>query len=279
MIIIFFVAGLIIGSFLGAVNYRLKIDEDIVWKRSHCPHCKKTIRWYDNIPLLSFILLFGRCRNCRKYISWEYPLIELMTGVLFAAVAIRFFGIQWFGISGIASGGLGADAIIKMSFLLFTVCYLVLIFWHDYDYMLIPDAVVYPAILITFFYKVYEYVQSPLTITSLRSPLTSAFFAALGTAVFFFFLIWISKGKWIGGGDVKLGFLAGLMVGYPKILFVMFFTYFIGAVVSLTFIILKKKTWKSQIPFGPFMVTALLIVMFFGNHIQMWANRYLDIGY
>ena len=222
MILIFFIIGLIIGSFLGAANYRLKTAEDIVFKRSHCPICKHDIRWYDNIPLLSFVILFGRCRDCKKYISWEYPLIELMTGLLFAGVALKFFGAPILGISGIISGSIGTSTIVDMSFLLFAVCYLVLIFWHDYDYMLISDAVVFPAIIVTFFYQIWKYVQSPFSIADFHSPLTSALVAALGAALFFFFLIWVSKGKWIGGGDVKLGFLAGLVVGWPKILFVLF---------------------------------------------------------
>lgn len=279
MIIIFFIAGLIIGSFLGAVNYRLKIDEDIVFKRSHCPKCKHEIRWYDNIPLLSFILLFGKCRDCKKYISWEYPLIELMTGTLFAAVAIRYFGIPFSGFSGLIANGVSSNLIVDMGFMLFAICYLTLILWHDYDYMLIPDAVVYPAMLVTLFYQAWKYVESPFGIASFRSPLTSALAAGLGAALFFFFLIWVSKGKWIGGGDVKLGFLAGLIVGWPKILFVFFFTYLFGSVVSLILIAIKKKTWKSQIPFGPFMVAAIFLVIFFSDQIQFWANRYLNIGY
>ena len=202
-----------------------------------------------------------------------------MTGLLFAGVAIKFFGLPIFGISGTVTGLIGASSIIDMSFLLFAVCYLVIIFWHDYDYMLIPDAVVFPAVIVTFFYQIYKYIQSPLSIANFHSPLTGAIAAALGAALFFFFLIWISKGKWIGGGDVKLGFLAGLIVGWPKILFVFFLTYLIGSVVSLTLIALKKKTWKSQIPFGPFMVAAILIVLFFSDQIQFLANRYLNIGY
>jgi len=279
MILIFFIVGLIIGSFLGAANYRLKTAEDIVFKRSHCPRCRHDIRWYDNIPLLSFVILHGRCRDCRKYISREYPLIELMTGILFAGVALKFFGAPLLGVSGIIFGTIGTSAIIDMSFLLFAVCYLVIIFWHDYDFMLIPDAVVYPAIFVTFFYQIYKYIQSPLSIANFHSPLTGAVLSALGAALFFFFLIWVSKGKWIGGGDVKLGFLAGLIVGWPKILFVFFLTYLIGSVISLALIALKKKTWKSQVPFGPFMVAAILIVLFFSDQIQFWANRYLNIGY
>ncbi|MFA5926330.1 MAG: prepilin peptidase [Parcubacteria group bacterium] len=277
MVAIFFIAGLIIGSFLGAVNYRLKTAEDIVFERSHCPHCKEKIRWYDNIPLLSFIILTGKCRDCKKRISWEYPLIELVTGLLFAAVAWKFLGTL--GFSANPENIFTGRDIIEMSFWLFSVCYLVLIFFHDLDFMLIPDAAIYPAIIITLLYQYYKYLAGPLGIASPRAPITSALIAAFAAALFFFLLIWVSRGKWIGGGDVKLGFLAGAMAGWPKILVVLFLAYAIGAVISLFLIAVKKKTWKSQIPFGPFLVTGILLVMFFSEQIQFWANKYLDLGY
>lgn len=275
MIAIFFIVGLIVGSFLGVVNYRLKVAEDIVWKRSHCPGCKARIRWYDNIPLLSFVILAGQCRDCKEKISWKYPAIELLTGFLFAAVAWKFLGGFGFSSEKLLTGA----SMIEMAFWLFTVSYLVLIFFHDLSYMLIPDVAVYPAIVITFVYQYWKYLQGPLGIATLKAPVTGAVFAALVAALFFFALIWISKGKWIGGGDVKLGFLAGLIVGWPGILFVLFFAYMIGAIVSLILIATKKKTWKSQIPFGPFLVTGILIVMFFSEQIQFWANKYLNVGY
>lgn len=280
MLAIFFIIGLIVGSFLGAVNYRLKEAEDIVWKRSHCRHCKEIIRWYDNIPLLSFVILTGRCRKCKKSISWEYPLIELLTGLLFAAVAAKFLGL---------AGSLGFTAnpnhiltnvdMVSMAFWLFAVCYLVLIFFHDLDYMLVSDAVVYPAIVITLVYQYWRYLESPLGIADPRNPFLGALIGALAAALFFFALIWISRGKWIGGGDVKIGFLAGALVGWPGILFVLFFAYMVGALWSLGLIATGLKNWKSQIPFGPFLVTAVLFVMFFSEHILFWANRYLNIGY
>ncbi|MDI6777590.1 MAG: prepilin peptidase [Patescibacteria group bacterium] len=275
MVSIFFLIGLIVGSFLGAVNYRLKTAEDIVWKRSHCPKCKEKIKWYDNVPLLSFVILWGQCRECKEKISWKYPAIEFLTGFLFAAVAFKFLGGWGFSPERILTGG----DMIEMSFWLFTVSYLILIFFHDLDFMLIPDAAVYPAIVITFVYQYWKYLQGPLGIATLKAPVTGALFAALVAALFFFFLIWVSGGKWIGGGDVKLGFLAGAVVGWPKILLVLFFAYMIGAIVSLFLIAMKKKTWKSQIPFGPFLVSGILIVMFFSGHIQFWANRYLNMGY
>ncbi len=277
MIAIFFIVGLIVGSFLGAVNWRLKTAEDIVWQRSHCRHCKEKIHWYDNIPLLSFVILRGQCRNCKKYISFEYPLIELVTGLLYAAVAWKFLGSFDFS-SAAAKIFTRADA-IDMAFWLFTVTYLVLIFFHDYDFMLIPDAAVYPAIVVTFAYQYWRYLEGPLGIADWHNPFLSSLIAGFAAAVFFFLLIWISRGKWIGGGDVKLGFLTGVIVGWPKILFVLFFAYMTGAIVSLVLIAMKKKTWKSQVPFGPFIVAGILIVMFFSEQIQFWANRYLNIGY
>jgi leader peptidase (prepilin peptidase)/N-methyltransferase len=169
--------------------------------------------------------------------------------------------------------------VVEMSFWLFTASYLVLVFFHDLSFMLIPDAAVYPAIIITLLFQYWKYLQGPLGIATLKNPFVGAVFAALVASCFFFFLIWVSRGKWIGGGDAKLGFLAGAIVGWPKILFVLFFAYMIGAVVSLILIGLKKKTWKSQIPFGPFLVAGILIVMFFSEPLQFWASRYLNIGY
>ncbi len=277
MIIIFFLAGLIIGSFMGAVNYRLKVAEDIVWKRSHCPKCKKTIRWYDNIPLLSFIILWGECRECKGKISWKYPAIELATGLLYAAVAWKFFGGLNFGAG--AGRILSQAELVDMAFWIFTVSYLVLIFFHDLSFMLIPDAVVYPAIGVTLIYQFWKYLESPLGIATVKAPITGALFAGFAAAFFFFALLWISGGKWIGGGDVKLGFLAGAIVGWPGILIVLFFSYTIGAVVSVALVLLKMKTWKSQIPFGPFLVAGILIIMFFGEPLRFLANRYLSLGY
>ncbi len=277
MVAIFFFVGLIVGSFLGAVNWRLKTAEDIIWKRSHCRHCKKQIRWYDNIPLLSFIVLWGKCRECEEKISWQYPAIELATGLLYAGVAWKFLG--GFGFAAGTQKIFTAGDAAAMAFWLFTVSYLVLVFFHDLDFMLIPDAAVYPAIVITLIFRYWQYLQGPLGIADYRNPFASALIAAFAAALFFFLLIWISGGRWIGEGDVKLGFLAGAIVGWPGILFVLFFAYLIGAVASLILIGLKKKTWKSQIPFGPFLVAGVLIVMFFSEQITFWANRYLNIGY
>ncbi len=273
MIYIFFVLGLIIGSFLGVVNYRLKVAEDIIFKPSYCPKCKKAIRWYDNIPLLSFILLSGNCRSCRKKISLEYPAIELLTGLLFSLSYWYFFSTR-IG----SSGSFDFSEIAELAFLLFTVCYLIVIFFHDFDYKIIPSEIVYPAMGITLIYQIYRYFISSFSLFSLRNPLTSALLAAVIGGLFFLFQIWISKGKWIGGGDLKLGFLAGLILGWPKILFALFIAYAVGSVVSLALVAAKKKKWKSEIAFGPFLVTGIFVMMFLGEKIMFWAKRFLIVG-
>jgi len=183
------------------------------------------------------------------------------------------------GFTASSSRILTTGDMVSMAFWLFAVCYLVLIFFHDFDYMLVSDAVVLPAIVVTLIYQYWRYIESPLGIADPKNPFLSALFGAFAAAIFFFLLIWVSRGKWIGGGDVKIGFLAGALVGWPGILFVLFFAYMIGAIWSLGLIATGLKTWKSQIPFGPFLVTAVLLVMFFSEHILILANRYLNIGY
>lgn len=130
---IFFISGLIIGSFLNVLVYRVSMAETILG-RSYCPHCKKGIAWYDNVPLLSFILLRARCRDCQKKISWQYPLVELGTAVLFLAVGAKFFD------------ALEINSWVETIYYLGVVSSLVVIFVYDFLYMEIPGAVLWPAI-------------------------------------------------------------------------------------------------------------------------------------
>ena len=132
--IIFFILGLIIGSFLNVVVYRLHVAESITHGRSMCPHCKATIKWYDNIPLLSFILLRFRCRYCREKISWQYPLVEFFTGILFALIGYKYFSATDFATWSTTIYYLGI------------VGFLAAIFVYDALYMEIPEIFIWPAI-------------------------------------------------------------------------------------------------------------------------------------
>ena len=231
MIILFFIFGLAVGSFLNSVIHRLETGESIVKKRSYCPHCKKILSWFELIPLMSFILQGGKCRKCHKKISWQYPLVELLTGAFFAFIG---FNIFW----------------------LFVVSCLIVIFVYDLKHYIIPNEVIYPAIIIAFLYRLFGGFNY--------------FLAAIIAGVFFLVIVLISKGKWMGVGDIKLALFMGLILGWPKILVALFLAFLIGALVSVILILFKKKTLKSRIPFGPFLSGATIVAMFWGNFLMDW---------
>ena len=264
-----FIFGLIVGSFLNVVICRLKTKEEFFFSCSHCPHCKKNLKWFDLIPILSFISTFGKCRYCRKPISIQYPLVEVGTGILFLLFFwhLNFgFGLEQFGIIWI----------LDLIYLLFILCSLVVIFVYDLKHYIIPDKIVFPAIAVALIYKLFEmFVNWDLRfiwdlgfgIWDFRI-LLYAIFSAIIASGFFFLIILISKGKWMGFGDVKLAFLMGLILGWPNILFALFLAFILGAAIGLILIGLKIKSIKSQIPFGPFLVAATIIMMLWGEIIK-----------
>ncbi len=258
--IFIFIFGLIVGSFLNVVICRLKTKEEIFFSRSHCPHCKKNLKWFDLIPILSFISTFGKCRYCGKKISLQYPLVEIATGLLFLLIFwhLNFgFGLEQFG----------TIWILNLIYSLFILCSLIVIFVYDLKHYIIPDKIVFPAIATAFFYQLISNISA----TGGQYPISNSFyiiFSAFLAAGFFFLIILISKGEWMGFGDVKLAFLMGLIVGWPNILFALFLAFILGAAIGLILIGLKIKSIKSQIPFGPFLVAATVIMMFWGEIIK-----------
>ena len=150
MIIFFFLLGLAVGSFLNSVIYRLDIGESLIKTRSHCPYCKKTLSWFELIPLMSFILQKGRCRHCKKPISLQYPLVELVTGALFWLVISnsKFLISNQIPISN-------AQFLIPVIFWLFVISCLIIIFVYDLKHYIIPDQVIYPAIIVAILYNLY----------------------------------------------------------------------------------------------------------------------------
>ena len=149
-------------------------------------------------------------------------------------------------------------------FRLLISCFLIIIFVYDLKHYIIPDQVIYPAIVIAFLYNIYQFTidNQQLTINN--------FLSAFGAAAFFLTLVLISYEKWLGWGDVKLAFLMGLFLGWPKILLALFLAFFIGAIIGIELIILGKKTLKSEIPFGPFLVSGTFLALFFGQKILDW---------
>jgi len=261
--ILIFLLGLSVGSFLNVVICRLETKEPIIRSRSRCPKCGALLKWFDLIPLISFLIQKGKCRYCGKKISWQYPLVELATGLLFLFVVLKS-PLATGGSYSIATGffaSLRMTMIMEPLFFLLVICFLLVIFVYDLKHYLIPDKIVYPAIIIT----LLNLGAKLLRIEELSSQIYTPLLAALLSSGFFLFLVLISKGKWLGLGDVKLAGLMGLILGWPNILLALFLAFMSGAIVGITLIVAGKKTMKSQIPFGPFLAGATLVIIIFGD--------------
>lgn len=253
-----FVLGLAVGSFLNMLIYRLHTEEDIVTKRSHCPHCNHALGVVDLIPVVGFLLLRGRCRYCNKKISWQYPLIELLTGSLFAVFAYRLIPQQ--------VEYLTSEHLWKLVFYLIMTCVLIVVFVYDLKHYLILNAVTYPAIVVALLFDVFLF---HVTLRNLGLGLL------LG-AGFFLVLVVVSRERWMGWGDVKLGVLIALIKPWPSILTVFVLSYMLGAVVALIMILLKRKSTKDVLPFGTFLAAATIAVMVLEVYRIDLAVRYLD---
>ncbi|MGB2762768.1 MAG: prepilin peptidase [Minisyncoccales bacterium] len=255
-----FIFGLVIGSFLNCVIYRLEKKESALSGRSYCPHCKHQLKWYDLIPLLSFIILKGKCRYCQKPISIQYPLVELATAFLFVLIFLRPNLETRFGLFNLD--------LFNFVFLLIIASVLIIIFVYDLKHYIIPDKVIFPAILLVLLYQLIFNFQ----LNNFYSVLISAF----GAATFFLIIVLVTKGKGMGIGDIKLAFLMGLLLGWPNIFVALFFAFLIGAIMGIGLILAHKKTLKSEVPFGPFLVTGTFIALFWGKEL---INFYLNLFY
>lgn len=282
------------GSFIGAAAER-SLESITFWGRSYCPHCKHSLRWYDLFPILSYLLLGGKCRDCQKSIPLEYLLIELGVGIL-----VGFLFYQTLGSLQVTGYRLQLDfqtiqTVFNLAFKTFFITVLAIIFLTDLKAMFVPDRIIIPAIWIAlgalFLDTIYKvaYLYFSLTQSSLGRyllPPHSDFFTRhaiyhaedlaiqLGTGLligaFFMALIIMTKGKGMGGGDVKLGAFMGLILGFPNGVLAVFLGFISGAVAALLAILLGKKSFKSHIPFGPFLVVGSLITLFWGNKIIDW---------
>jgi len=246
-----FLLGLAVGSFLNCLIFRLEKGEGFLWGSSYCPKCQHQLNWLDLIPLLSFLLLKGKCRYCRQKISWQYPLVELATGILF------LFPLIYLG---------GRPIIFQELFFYWVIfSFAIVIFIYDLKHYIIPDKVIYLAIVIALIFNFQFLILREL------STFKFSLLSALGASLFFLTIVLVSRGEWMGVGDVKLAFLMGLLLGFPNILVALFFAFLIGAIIGIGLVISGKKTFKSEIPFGPFLVTGTFIALFWGERIVKWC--------
>ncbi|MBI4092878.1 MAG: prepilin peptidase [Candidatus Kerfeldbacteria bacterium] len=245
--VVVFVLGTAIGSFLNVVIYRLHAGGSPLRGRSRCPHCKHQLAADDLIPVLSFVMLRRRCRYCHKPISWQYPLVELSMGLVALTMMLRY-GLSvesWVGTV------LGA--------------FLLVIFVYDLRHQLILDRVSIPAM-----------VAALLGSLLLKRPLTDIAIGGVAGAAFFFLQYVFSNGRWIGGGDIRLGAVLGLALGWKLLAVSLVLAYFGGSTVALFLILTKRRSWSSQIPFGTFLSLAGIVTFLWGNEILVW---YLHGGF
>lgn len=246
-LIVFFV-GLICGSFINSVIYRMKELSSIFYERSHCLHCKEEIKWYDLVPLFSFVVLEGKCRKCRGKISWQYPIVEIVTAIILVLIYANF--------------GLSVYAIGVMIVSLF----MMVIFVYDLYHEIIPDIMIYPAILVWILFwlgaVIFGYNLGHSFVDFLYGALVSGGFIAL--------LVLVTKGKGMGMGDIKLSFLLGFVLGLQGAIVGLAAAFVLGAIVGTILVITKIKKMKSSIPFGPFLIAGFYFALFYADKFVSW---------
>lgn len=234
--------GLMVGSFLNAVICRLKSGESIITERSKCPSCRHKLGPVDLVPVFSFLYLKGKCRFCRAGISWQYPIIEIITAALFV-IGYNFFGL---------TGELVAFWVLS--------CFMVVIFTYDLKHYMILDKVTMPGMAVALLFALFIY----------KLTFWQILFGALIGGGIFWLQYALSKGKWVGGGDIRLGLMMGIFLGWEKLLVSLFLAYVLGALFAVILLLGKKKGMKSELPFGTFLAVSAVITLLFGDSIINW---------
>lgn len=236
------VLGLVVGSFLAAYTYRYPRAVSIAKGRSVCDSCKKQILWVDNIPLVSFLFLGGKCRSCSQKISIRYPLIEGLTGAIFLAI------------------GLFKAPLSLTLFMLLISLVLICVFVIDLENQIIPDELIYILLLSTYFFL---FIQASASVFL-------NIFVGFATALFFLGIHLLTRGKGMGLGDVKFAIFAGSFFGWPKSLIWTYTSFLTGAFVGIILILMKKVKFGRKIAFGPYLVISFFLIYFLGETLKKW---------
>lgn len=269
--VVLILLGLCLGSFINALVYRLRLQENpsksknsrdaqysILSGRSICPRCKHELAAKDLVPLLSWLYLKGRCRYCGNPISWQYPLVESATAILFV-----FSYLFWpYELSS-------TENLVAFAFWLVFLTGFIALTIYDLKYLILPNKIIFPLAIAT----IIGIAAESLLLGS-ADPLKTASWGLIIGGGIFYVLFQVSQGKWIGGGDVKLGFLLGVIVGGPWPAFLMLFlASLLGTVYALPLMLTRKLQAKSRIPFGPFLIAAAIIVQLFGTGMINWYQN------
>jgi leader peptidase (prepilin peptidase)/N-methyltransferase len=243
---ILFILGLVLGSFFNVCIYRLPREESIVWPGSHCPHCRHPLSLLDNLPLVSFLLLKGSCRYCQTPISYQYPLVEGLTGLATVLIGWKF-GLSW--------------AFLQA---LILVCALLVVSFIDLSHQIIPDWISFPGMGIGLLFS--WMLGSPGLWSSLIGLLTGGgvlWLLAVGYQL-------LAKKEGMGGGDIKLLAMIGAFLGWPGVLVTLLLGSFLGTLAGLVLILIWKKNRTYAVPFGPFLSLGAIIHLFFGPLLLNW---------
>jgi prepilin signal peptidase PulO-like enzyme (type II secretory pathway) len=267
--LVIFYLGAAVGSFLGVLidRYNQKPygklrGKKIIFGSSQCSHCKKKLEGLDLVPIASYLALRGKCRTCEKKIGSEILWIEVATAILFAALFLKSPFIDFFDTAPyIVFSAKNLLQWINMSVI---SSFLMLIFFNDLKYQEIPDA-----------FSVTGIIIAIISGIALQSPsLTNMIIGAVAALIFFQGQVIISRGKWLGEGDVRLGVLMGIFLGWKLLLIAIFTGYLLGALWGTWLLLRGKATGKTAIAFGPFLVTGTLLAIFVGDRILNWYTDF-----
>lgn len=265
-----FTIGVIIGSFLNCVIWRAYANESAARGRSYCPKCRHRLSWKDLVPLFSFLILRGKCRYCKEPISFQYPLVEAATGVVFVAAAGVFYPFIFHGIFSIY-------ALIELAAYWAVFSSLIVIFVADLKWYFIPDGAIISGLIAALILRGAQFFENARIFHGYdTSIIVNPLLAAIVAASFFLAIFLVSRGAWIGFGDVKYALLMGLALGFPDVALGLFLAFFFGAILGLSLVAGQKKKMSSQIPFGPFLVAGTAVALFFSGPIIGW---YLSLSF
>ena len=247
--ILFIILGAVWGSFSNVCIYRIPKNEGIIAGRSFCPNCKNKIQWFDNIPILSFIILRAKCRHCKNSISFQYVIVELIASICFVTI-YHFFGFT----------------ITTLLFLILSI-FFIIIFFIDLKHFIIPNSLTFPLMIIGFL-KSFD--------PNLNQTIFPNYINSLIGGVAGYLVIWsiiylykvIRKKEGMGLGDAKLLAAIGFWFGWASLPFVIFFSSFVALVVAIPSLLKKTKRMSSEIPFGPYIIIACIFYLFFSNEIK-----------
>lgn len=259
--LVLFIFGLCFGSFINALVWRIRTKRPIANDRSECPNCHHKLAGHDLIPVLSWVILKGRCRYCKKPISAQYPLVELITAALFV--------LSYWNWEQLTSSVNYLQLAVWLLILVVAIALAV----YDLKWMLLPNRLMASLAIAGGLFMVVSTIASQDW-----SILTNSLIAAFAASGFFYALFAFSAGRWMGGGDVKLVFIIGIILGVAKTLVALLIAFNSAAILSVILILSKKLGRKSLLPFGPFLIAGLIVAQLYGRAIVDWYLSFVGIA-